>query len=482
MFRFAAFPVGLALLTTALFLAPGTALADDISQDDFGDSDFDSAFEELDADVPESDTSEDKEEFVDITGTVGFESSYAWDSRAPEIHSPPNGTADWQGFTKARLDGRLQADFYLPKDWKARVTGSAFYDRIYAIHGRTDYTPEVMDEQEIEYEFADTYLQGSLTSKLDLKTGRQVVNWVYADSFRVLDILNPLNNREPGLVDIEDLRLPVTMTVLETFYGDWTLSGIAVHEWREPKNPARGSEFFPIFGPPISDEEPDQWDVFNESAFSLTGTIKGIDLNFRYASVYDDSPRLDVSFPGGMLAPPLLQLEYNKIDMYGMGAQGTVGAWLVKAEAAYRDDLTYSTDGQESIGRLDTLIGIEYYGFPNNQTLSLEVVHQHHHDWDSIYFSFPTVKQRNNTNGALRYTSNYLNERLELTALAVLFGQWDDDSLQRGGGLYRLSLDYEVNDSINLIGTGVLYQGGVDPFLDAIQYNDRVSVRIEYNF
>ncbi len=482
MFRRLTSALGLGLLGTALVLAPASSLAEEDSLDSFGDADFDSAFDELDEDVPEVELSEKKQDFLDITGSLGFETAYNYDSRAPVIFSPPNGKADWHGFSKARFDGRLQADLYFPQEWKGRLSTTGFYDRIYAIHGRTDYTPEVLREQEIEYEIADAYLQGSLTSFLDLKTGRQVVNWGYSDSFRVLDVLNPLDNREPGLVDIEDLRLPVTMTVLEAFYGDWTLSGVAVHEFRAPKNPPRGSEFFPIFGPGVPTDEPDQWDVFNESALSLLGSVKGVDLSFRYASVYDDEAHLNISFPGGGMIPSL-KLKHNKIDVYGMGAQGTTGGWLFKMETAYRDNLEFSSSGgKKTVGRLDTLFGAEYYGFPNNQTLSLEVVHQHHHHWDRAYFAFPDVKERNNSNAALRYTSNYFNERLEFTALAILFGQWNDNSLRRDGGLYRLSLDFEVNDHINLIGTVVMYQGGADPYLDFLKYNDRVALRMEYNF
>ena len=64
--------------------------------------------------------------------------------------------------------------------------------------------------------------------------------WGKSDNLRVTDVLNPLDNREPGLVDIEDLRLPTTMTKLDLYLGDWNLSGMVVHEVRFNKAPALG--------------------------------------------------------------------------------------------------------------------------------------------------------------------------------------------------------------------------------------------------
>ena len=103
----------------------------------------------------------------------------------------------------------------------------------------------MLDLYEWEAEFTEVYLQGSLLRDLDLKIGRQVVNWGTGETFRVVDVLNPLDNREPGLVDIEDLRLPVVMTKLDYYFGDWDLSLIAVHERRFSDDPVFGSDFFP---------------------------------------------------------------------------------------------------------------------------------------------------------------------------------------------------------------------------------------------
>ena len=101
-----------------------------------------------------------------------------------------------------------------------------FYDFAYEIQGRDKFTQEVLDENENELEFDEVWLLGSITDRLDLKAGRQIVVWGKSDNIRVTDVLNPLDLREPGLTDLENLRLPVTMTKLDYFM--WGLKPIGV--------------------------------------------------------------------------------------------------------------------------------------------------------------------------------------------------------------------------------------------------------------
>ena len=56
--------------------------------------------------------------------------------------------------------------------------------------------------------------------------------WGKSDNIRVTDVLNPLELREPGLVDLEMIRLPVTMTKLDYYIKGLNLSGIVIHEVR----------------------------------------------------------------------------------------------------------------------------------------------------------------------------------------------------------------------------------------------------------
>ncbi len=195
--------------------------------------------EDPDLEAPESED-DPVSRFWSISGELSLGSSYNLLS-----HKPPPGTAQYGGLSRLRAELYLQLDLELPRSWRARISGRGFYDFAYLARGRGNYTDEVLDLYEWLAEFSDVYVQGSLLSDLDLKLGRQVVNWGTGETFRVVDVLNPLDNREPGLVDIEDLRLPVVMTKLDYYFGDWDLSLIAVHERRFSDDPVFGSDFFP---------------------------------------------------------------------------------------------------------------------------------------------------------------------------------------------------------------------------------------------
>ena len=47
------------------------------------------------------------------------------------------------------------------------------------------------------------------------------------------------------MVDIEDLRLPVLMTRLDYYFGDFDITFAAIHERRLNKTAAFGSDFWP---------------------------------------------------------------------------------------------------------------------------------------------------------------------------------------------------------------------------------------------
>ena len=44
--------------------------------------------------------------------------------------------------------------------------------------------------------------------------------WGISESFRVVDVVNPIDTRKPGMTDIEDLRLAVAMTRFDLYTAD----------------------------------------------------------------------------------------------------------------------------------------------------------------------------------------------------------------------------------------------------------------------
>jgi len=407
----------------------------------------------------------DEPQLWDLTGDLAVSASYAFahDSAEPL-------KKEYRGLATLRTQLALQLDLDLPRDWKARVAGRGFYDLAYVIHGRRDFTEAAIDAHEDELEFQEIWLQGSLLPQLDLKVGRQIVAWGRSETIQILDVLNPLDNREPGLVDIEDLRLPVMMTRLDYYHGPWNLTGIALHETRFSEDPDFGSEFFPFDVPLVGEKIPGNGGSDTGWAASLTGIFSGWDISFHWARIFDDRAHLEVG-PGGAV------LHHSRLTMLGASGNRALGNWLLKAEAAHFDGVEFFTlTGVDEKSRFDTMIGFEYAGF-RDTTLTLEVANRHISGYDSDLSASLNFAQRNSLETSFRYSADFMNSRLHFTYLAALFGLTGDD-----GGFMRLSLDYELRDALTIGGGMVLYKGGDLPFFEGIRKNDRLFLTAKYSF
>ncbi len=186
-----------------------------------------------------------------LSGELILSTSYNYAHKAPDT-----GKTDYRGLSRLRSKVNLELDGIVSQEWSLHLDGHLFYDLSYAIKGRDRYTDEGIDAYEQETELGEAYLQGSLGPDLDLKLGRQIVVWGKSDNLRATDLLNPLDQRELGRVDIEDLRLPVNMIRLDYYTGPWTIGAIAIPEVRFSKTPVKGSDFFPAAAPLPPEEVP----------------------------------------------------------------------------------------------------------------------------------------------------------------------------------------------------------------------------------
>jgi len=424
-------------------------------------------FEEGEGTAEESTQKEEakKPPFYDLSGSLSLGVSYGFAHDAPKP-----GETDYRGLTRLRPDVHLDSDITLSENWKALISGRAFYDFVYKINGRDKYTDEVLDEYENEAEFGEVFLHGPLLTSLDLKMGRQIVVWGKSDNIRVVDILNPLDNSEPGLVDIEDLRLPVTMTKLDYYFGKWNLTGIAVHEIRFNKNPVYGSEFY-TFETPLPEEEKPSSSLDNtEYALALNGIFRGWDISFYGARFFDDQPHME------MVSPGHLERRHNRLSMVGMAVNVALGNWLLKSEAAYLKGLEFFAVPSEKKSRLDMLAGVEYSGFTNT-TISLEAVNRHIKDFDSTMKAPPDSAQEDEFQTVLRYSGDFLHDSFHVVMLASTFGVTGDD-----GSLQRFSMEYDIKDDFSVMVGIVTYQSGDKTQFRNIGDNDRLFLEAKYSF
>ena len=460
----------------------------DYGFDDDGD-DYGFEDEEPETDAAPTDAADSidaNEPFWDLTGALSLGASYNY-----RQHQSATGTS-WGNLSRLRTQLNLQLDLRLPYDWKARIAGYGFYDWLYIIKGRSNYTNDVLNDYEKEIDFTEFWVQGSVHPTLDLKLGRQILNWGRSDTLRVLDVLNPLDNREPGAVDIEDLRLPITMARADYYpdwvpreYGSWNLQAIVVPEFRQDRNPSFGNDFNPS---PVDidfdSDKPDRFFDDPEYGAALTGTFSGWDLSLYGARIYLNQPLLTDPLGGQVQRHAL-------VTMTGAGGNLTWGSWLFKGEIAWFRGVEYNrVDALPppiidtkvvDKSRLDWMAGVEYYGV-TDLTVAVELVHRHIFQYDrrlQSEFAGVTIAfaKEDTVETAFRATYDLLDQRLQLTAVALVLGRTADL-----GSIIRGEFSYDLIDALVVSGGIVLYQEGDTPGFETIGRNDRFFLRVEYSF
>jgi len=399
-----------------------------------------------------SEVSEEKSSLVaGLTGKITEQIAYSYNGKTPH-----------DKFTSLKSSLFLDYEHKFENGWRIKTNAKAYYDAIYDLRDES-YSQDELDEQRSEVELFDAYVEGSITDSLDMKLGRQVVVWGRSDTIRITDVLNPLDNRRPGMVDIEDLRLPVTMVKLDYFMGDWRVTPIAVLEQRFSKNPAFGSAFNPMPNPHI--EEESYSDV--TYALSIGAEFSGWDVNFYAARLYDDA--------GYVKFTPSASFTHDKVNMFGTALNVLSGPWLFKAELAYFDGLKYTATQNESFQRTDALVGAEYKGIADT-LISYDISLRHFNNYDARLLNERNPLEKDTYQHAFRVSTDFMNATLTANYLISLFGKKLDE-----GGFQRAWVKYELGEGINTNFGVVDYIGGSTLF-DTVKNNDMVFVDISYSF
>lgn len=403
-------------------------------------------------------------EWLALQGSISLQSTVNFAHNAPKTGQP-----DYRGLSMFRGHGELIADATFAK-WRARLGATAFYDAAYHLNGQRDlYTREYLSEYENEIELNEAYLTGSLSENIDLKLGRQIVVWGKSDNLRITDILNPLDRRYPGMLDIRYQRLPVTMSRLDYFWDRWNINAMLIHEPRFGKLTRYNGEFFPGTqpAPPLETQD---WSWENQQGgIALNGIFSGWDISFYTASVFQERAHLQLT------SEALPYRRHDRATMLGSAANIVWGSWLLKGEIAYWDGLNYSNIEDEK-SRVDVLAGLEYMGF-SETTISFEIANRHIVDYDPELANLPDGQKEDWAQYALRFVRDFMNDTLHLTFIVSSYGL-----LGTEGGFERLQLDYDVSDNISLMGGVVFYESGDYPGFKEIGSNDRILFELEYRF
>ncbi len=435
---------------------------DDLS----GFDDFEDSNDFFETELMPDEVEPDKPAWWALDGFYRIGGAYNYDHNAPEPGQP-----DYRGLSKLRATVKLEIPFTLPYNWKGNISGQAFYDFAYGFKNRNDFENEMLDLYEDEAELREAYIAGSILPNLDIKTGRQIIIWGFADYTRVVDVLNPLDNRQPGLIDLEDLRLPIAMSRIDYYLKNWSFMGVAVHEVEFNKDPLFNSDFFP--GNQIAPHEdiPPTNLKNTEFGIAVTGAFNGWDIGFYFAHFYDDLMYLDTGNPGNP------ELRHSPITLGGIGFNYVTGNWLLRTEVALLDGFEFAGIPNESRSRLDAMIGVDYVGF-RDTTITLEATHRHINNFNSELEQAPDYALEDLTQYIITYSRDLLREKLHFGAQFSLFG-----SRGHQGNIQRYSIDYDLYDAVS-VNFGVLtFHSGSDFFvMKAFKENDRIFFGAKYSF
>ena len=384
-----------------------------------------------------------------LTGKVTEQLAFSYSDEAPH-----------DNLSSLKSSLFLDYEHKFDNGFKVKTNAKAYYDAIYDIRGKENYSNDELDELKSEVELFDAYVEGSLTGNLDMKLGRQVVVWGRSDTIRVTDVLNPLDNRRPGMVDIEDLRLPIAMAKLDYFVGNWRITPMAILEQRFTKNPPSGSAFNPSLQSTPANEE--YSDV--TPALSVGAEFSGWDVNFYGAQTRDDTGYMKNG-----------KIQHDKVNMLGTAVNILKGSWLLKSELAHFDGLKYQSTPNKEFKRTDVLVGLEYNGVADT-LFSYDVAVRNFHDYDeALKNERNEVKERSHQH-AFRVSSDFMNATVKANYLISLFGSKFDE-----GGFQRAWVKYDIADGIYANVGVVDYIGGSKRF-DSVSNNDMAFMDVTYSF
>ena len=421
-------------------------------------------FGEMDSDG-ERESGVDDENWSNLSGSAGLSASYSYAKDAPADKTQ----ADWSGLTKLRPYFSLTWDAKLGENWKTRISGKAFYDLAYGMKDSETFSNEVLSELEKEAELREIYLEGSPFGSLDVKLGKQIVSWGVANSLRVVDVLNPTDDREFGMTDLEDIRLPINMTKLDYYIGDLKLEAVAVHEIKFNKSAPFGSDFNPTTQK-INEVIPESSAENTEYGLALIGTFSGWDASLHWAQYFDDTAHFKIT------AVATLEQRHSRLTMGGATLSIPSGNFIWKAEAAKLQGMEFALVTDKTFSRTDVLVGSEYSGW-SDTSLTLEFGVQHLNDFDVKLEESPDSQLEDRIATTVSFMQDYINQTLHLSLVGMMIGKSGQD-----GGLNRMSLEYDVMDAFSVTGGVMLYQPGDNAYFKSLNENDRLFFEVRYSF
>lgn len=442
--------------------------------------------------------------------------AFDFDVPAAALEAPPP-PRDWSltGFLRSdwglwaeRLDdqpfakGRQSLDVdlgYVHGPWRVKVAEHVEYDLAYTVDA------DAYDDPTIDaYRFralSGEQLVGFAAGPVEITVGRQIVAWGEGDVLSPLDVVNPRDNREPGLADLDDLRLSVLATRVGWFEGSHRVEAMVLHESYFGERAPPLAPFSPfrallasdpaaaalIAGKSFDYQHVQDRFALDQQEPMLRWVYKGagLDAGLYVASVLDDQ--------GVVVLPTLLSLlakddidialDHRRYTATGLSAATSFGDFVMKWEVAAEIGRPYNTGDTSAtvpvldVAEVDTLTAMSGLAWSGVTDLTLAAEVQRGFGLDPpadllVPLNLPV--------GALRLSYRALRDRLTLNAAATSLGL-----RAQYGWLARAEATYEILDGFKA-GVGFVHYGPGDegkfgPFT-GFDDHDRAFAKLRWDF
>ena len=421
----------------------------------------------------------------------------------PPQHWSVYGTvrSDWALWTE-RLSGNPFAKGRQSVDLNVRfkknifrlvLSGHAEYDFAY-LYQRDSFDQPTLDSYEWQL-FPREAFAGLTLGRFELTAGYQVVPWGHGELLSPVDIAMPRDQREPGLQEPANLRLPVLSTRLSYFRGGHRVELMMIHLPAFGLRPAPSSSFNslpalfsttdataaglssdPLIGRRYNDITPG----FNQQLlWRYTYNGPRVDLGVYAGTLLDLRGVFVVSDTQTFLKSDTMDLRHDRFAVLGTSGSAPLRWFLLTWEASCELGRSLNV-GQFSTGTLDseraylvnTMLGVTFTGV-RDLRLSVELlkpwVINDRDDWLQVP-DRPVF--------AARAAYSLFSERLQLSVVASFIGF----SLEQGWFL-RGEGSFTIRDGLKVSAGYITYQPGTElgPFYGFAQH-DRFYAGLRWDF
>jgi hypothetical protein len=425
------------------------------------------------------------------------------------------GFARWDGalaIERLRQDPFAKARFALDVDFRwsrgpVRVV-AGIHGEVDLVHVGPWSTSDAATRSRYGYWVRPRELYASVHhGAVEAVLGWQVLALGVADMLSVLDVAAPLDQREPGLADVEDLRVSTLGSRLGVYHGALRVEVLLTHE-----------AGFGRRAPPLGRLSPLRAFVYDHpsvSGTSLEALVDRADVRYRnqpdrfgpaqqvYARALYQGSRAEVGAyffslldpigfvrtpsPLGLLAPELvLDLEHRRFHAVGASLLVPAGDFVLFAET--RADIarpvtladTAAILPRTELDRRDVVsatLGGRFHGLPG-VVLAAEFSMGSDGQRRAPEGQAPLLFPVNPPTVALRYEHLFLRERLRWATLFVASGP------RLGSGfLVRSEVSYDLRHGLRGTLAYVHYHPGNEPGpIYGFRRNDRIWLALRWDF